>query len=407
MHRGGAVNVDDLTDPDHIASHMLREQFGTADKFTADTTGATDVTAALIAAINALPASGGELFVPRGTYLVDMTAARHISRGNFILSGEGEATIFRQKPRVLSGATPEAFSAILTMSDDPAVRLPGVVFRDFAIDGNKAAHTGAPVDADTGVNLGEGLNLKRTTGARVENVTVRNTQADGFDIDDTTLMVATGYRAEGCGANGFHASSSSFRNVMALSRATNCGHAYQRSGFDQYTTSQDNVYVGLVAEDCYRGYNVQGSGALASGCRTINGAQADIWTGLAVDPALATLFIQRTVANIFTAAQVVQRDTTGGHALAVQVAGDTQRRLLIQADGFMAWGSGAATPDTTLYRSGADMLRTDDKMIAVAGLGAGNSATVTGTLGAMVRRVEIFGASGGSLGFIPIYSTIT
>ena len=32
MHRGGAVNLDDLTDPEHIASHMLSETYGRRDR---------------------------------------------------------------------------------------------------------------------------------------------------------------------------------------------------------------------------------------------------------------------------------------------------------------------------------------------------------------------------------------
>lgn len=62
--------------------------------------------------------------------------------------------------------------------------------------------------------------------------------------------------------------------------------------------------------------------------------------------------------------------------------------------------------DTNLYRSAADQLKTDDKLIAVAGLGVGNAASAT-TPGTVVKKVEIFDASGVSLGFIPVYSSIT
>ncbi len=62
--------------------------------------------------------------------------------------------------------------------------------------------------------------------------------------------------------------------------------------------------------------------------------------------------------------------------------------------------------DVNLYRSAADTLKTDDKLLAVAGLGVGNSAAAT-TLGSVTKRVPIFDATGASLGYIPVYDSIT
>lgn len=68
-------------------------------------------------------------------------------------------------------------------------------------------------------------------------------------------------------------------------------------------------------------------------------------------------------------------------------------------------GFGSAR-DTNLYRSAADTLKTDDKLIAALGVGVGNSVAAT-TPGAVVRKMEVFDAAGASLGFVPIYNTIT
>jgi len=46
------------------------------------------------------------------------------------------------------------------------------------------------------------------------------------------------------------------------------------------------------------------------------------------------------------------------------------------------------------------------KALTTAGLGVGNSAAAA-TLGTVVKKMEIFDASGTSLGFIPIYDAIT
>lgn len=70
-------------------------------------------------------------------------------------------------------------------------------------------------------------------------------------------------------------------------------------------------------------------------------------------------------------------------------------------DGKMVW-----TADTNLYRSAANVLKTDDKMVAQLGLGVGNSASAT-TLGTVTKKMEVFDSGGNSLGFVPIYGSIT
>ncbi len=62
--------------------------------------------------------------------------------------------------------------------------------------------------------------------------------------------------------------------------------------------------------------------------------------------------------------------------------------------------------DVNIYRSVADTLKTDDKLIAGAGIGVGNSADAT-TLGTVKKKIEIFDANGNSLGFIPVYDSIS
>lgn len=92
--------------------------------------------------------------------------------------------------------------------------------------------------------------------------------------------------------------------------------------------------------------------------------------------------------------------------LEVSAQGDVSSRFVFRTDGKMEIGSGAVAADVNLYRNAADQLKTDDKFLAVAGIGVGNTTAAT-TLGAVTRRMEIFDAAGASLGFIPIYNTIT
>ncbi len=61
---------------------------------------------------------------------------------------------------------------------------------------------------------------------------------------------------------------------------------------------------------------------------------------------------------------LVERAAAADNAYRARVAADTNSRFLINADGRHVWGSGAATGDTNLYRSGADALMTDDAFTA-------------------------------------------
>ena len=58
--------------------------------------------------------------------------------------------------------------------------------------------------------------------------------------------------------------------------------------------------------------------------------------------------------------------SASSQALAANVDGDSQNRINIDAGGKITWGSGSATGDTTLYRSAADTLKTDDAFTATS-----------------------------------------
>lgn len=80
-------------------------------------------------------------------------------------------------------------------------------------------------------------------------------------------------------------------------------------------------------------------------------------------------------------------------------------------NGRIEWGpetvATAGVRDTNLYRRDANQLKTDDKFLAAAGIGVGNSASASVAVGSLVKKIEVFDASGNSLGFVPVYSSIT
>ncbi|HEX6686938.1 MAG TPA: right-handed parallel beta-helix repeat-containing protein [Candidatus Limnocylindrales bacterium] len=59
-----------------------------------------------------------------------------------------------------------------------------------------------------------------------------------------------------------------------------------------------------------------------------------------------------------------------------------------------------------IHRGGPGQIKTTGKIIAGGGIGVGNSA-VANNLGSVVRRIEVFSSTGASLGYIPVYNSIT
>ncbi|MFF7130408.1 hypothetical protein [Streptomyces sp. NPDC008240] len=65
--------------------------------------------------------------------------------------------------------------------------------------------------------------------------------------------------------------------------------------------------------------------------------------------------------------------------LSARVTGDTQDRFEIETDGTLNWGAGASTaPDTNLFRSAANTLRTNDSLTVDLNLTVSGSAAITG-----------------------------
>lgn len=72
----------------------------------------------------------------------------------------------------------------------------------------------------------------------------------------------------------------------------------------------------------------------------------------------------------------------GNRALATQVTGDAANRHAVMMDGKQEWGDGTASRDTNLYRSSADVLKTDDSFHVAANLRL-NTTSVGSGVGVM------------------------
>ena len=69
-----------------------------------------------------------------------------------------------------------------------------------------------------------------------------------------------------------------------------------------------------------------------------------------------------------TSISIDDAGSAASEALRTKVAGDSNARLLVDIGGKLTWGPGDGSGDTTLYRSAANILKTDDSLEAAAGL---------------------------------------
>jgi hypothetical protein len=88
---------------------------------------------------------------------------------------------------------------------------------------------------------------------------------------------------------------------------------------------------------------------------------------------------------------------------------EAYNRFEIDATGKLGWHNfNTSALDTNLYRGSAGIVKSDHKIAAALGIGVGNSAPATETIGkSVVRKIQIFDTTGVSIGYIPVYDSIS
>lgn len=95
-----------------------------------------------------------------------------------------------------------------------------------------------------------------------------------------------------------------------------------------------------------------------AGNKTFTGNTAATAAGTGTPVVIVT-----STANGGTAIRIINNQAADT-ALSARVTGDTVARMAVDATGKISWGSGSGAADTNLYRSSADLLRTDDSFQA-------------------------------------------
>lgn len=127
--------------------------------------GVTDDTAAFQAAINALPASGGTVVVPTGTYMIDATKSINM-RSNTRLSMWGDATL----QAIPNNAS---FAAVVKAWNVSNVEILG-----GKIEGERSQHLGTN-------GMGYGISVQEASQVYVHDITLADNWGDGILVGTT------------------------------------------------------------------------------------------------------------------------------------------------------------------------------------------------------------------------------
>lgn len=231
-----------------------------------------DTTAVQAAADAALAAGGGIVFAPAGNFMVNPI---YFASGVSLEGAGSNVTIFTR----ISAATSNPSNSVGTLNwhGTSGERLQRFSIRGVTADGNRSGitlGTGALVD-------NEAFSLIYCNNFFIEDCRGNNAPGEGFDLDYCINGTLIGCSAYDNGGNGFHASLDSTQIKFIANYAYGNGLVYDRSGFDQYSTAANCVYIGNVSEsNRYRNYNIDGTGAIVSGNNSLGTPIAeDVFAG--------------------------------------------------------------------------------------------------------------------------------
>lgn len=351
-----------------------------------------------------------------GTYSVWVTAS------------ENDVT---NAPDPFTDGTDYSFDLAITANNVPPAAVPGVVdiWREVAkitwdgaaitgvdplIGADPGAHAGShaaggsdPVVGPLALSGGAGVNLYRSKrtgdvtdafvigergamewgdGANPRDVTLFRPQANVLATGDT-FSSALDMIARGAAAAQVVAGAGGPASEAGLKLGLAGDVNLYRLAADILKTDDDLYVAGQVLsyKNVYVDYGNTGNKILFGSAQDVN--------------------LYRSAADVLRTDDAFQAMQLSGRALATTdfpivsfVAGDSQNRFQVRGTGEHQWGSGALTPDTNLYRSAVDTLKTDDTFRAALGIIArDNVATeqvAIGGYGPATQAGVLFGSAG-------------
>jgi Pectate lyase superfamily protein len=245
------------------------------------TTGSSDNTTAIQAALDAAGSAGGGIVtVPYGTFIL----SNFTIHGNTILRGQGRGSILKAK-----AGTSGNFLALNTPASDR-----GVVLENITIDANnQTSLTGIYLD-NTGV-ASDSLH-------RLTNVCVLNSKVDGIHLGPAVIeTVLVGCYVYNSGRYGYNFDVGATDNrIIGCSSALSLSHGFYIQGNNNHFTDCKAFYAGYTGSgwtSSIHGFLLQPSAAQDLHCVQVIGceAQNNAQDGFRVDGAAAGASAQHIV----------------------------------------------------------------------------------------------------------------
>lgn len=234
--------------------------------------GTTDDTAAIQAALNAIPSSGGHVYIPAGRYKISSTLT--ITKDNTMVTGAGPGNSANSSQIPAYGTTLQASG---TLAGLPMIRaqvasgakpIYSITLRDFALDGMGTA-TGAGIHYRSNRGLinhvyvyrfgGHGFHLQGYTPAEVGNST-------GWDLYDSVIAFSQVSFCSGSGlfldsgATDMHFVHNVIFNNQDNMRLVGGGSA-QVTGCHFYDATRYNIaFVGAGSRSKFANCKIEGAG---------------------------------------------------------------------------------------------------------------------------------------------------
>lgn len=389
---------------------------------------AADDRAAIQAAVAAIPASGGTLFFPRGTYrissVIDLTG-----KTSLCVAGDAGLGVTYPFPSTIKAVGFPINTPMFKMAPAAAAD-PRLFFRDLHLDGNGSAQ--------------DGIFTSKASGPRCHRVTVRAVLRDSFHFErggvDTSNGECVDCYSNNAGRAGYYYEGIFYRFVRAISDGGQYGVMGRDNGSNVLITESHFEFASIAAISL-DGYAGGGSRIIANqlACSTPGAAMRGIH-----------------ITGVLSNAPTIIGNTIGGPAAAVGqrgigieleskdavVLGNTisgfDSSIICRAGGIIVIGnrcllastqgvrveSGGGTPilitANSILDAPASIVQISGAAINVGNHCSGTSSNIyqrslqvanriaaAGPVGAVSGKVEIFDQAGNSLGFLPIYASIT
>jgi parallel beta-helix repeat protein len=207
------------------------------------------------AAIAALPAAGGTVYLREGTYTID--GAINLPN-NVTLTGAGNASVIYLKSTL--GAV--SFGMVTNSGTDH------ITVSNLKIDGNSSNQTGSNVEGIKMTSVGSGSGTTGKTGVKIQQVTIVNTPIYGIDLASSRNSVVTGnslINDSGVGTYSLYVSSSQYNTISnnVVEGATSGGIVLSSSTY--------NTVTGNIVQATGRGIYVLASSYNTVSGNTVNG----------------------------------------------------------------------------------------------------------------------------------------